>query len=230
MLKTSIFVGLLSVSLASCAAPLVTLDRVSAQYKVEHANDWEHLAQRTIGEYAETVKGEKPPVFVAPGPADMPFSDAYRRYAEQELYKRGFPVVQSASSAVVLTYQVQTFYYAGNKQQRAYESGTVLGAVGVIGTQVADISSVDTGAAAAFGAGIAYDIVKSMNDRTQAEVILTLRIEGDSKLYFTSIESFYVQQQDLPFYSTNVADQSPQRLSAQAAMQEVRIPVVAGFR
>src|ERR1700761_7825204 len=95
----------LALSMVSgCAAPLVTPNPLTMQYKAAHTSDWLNLARRTVDALPSSSLTEKPRVFVAPGPADMAFANAYRTYLEQALSERGFQVVESSQDAVVLNF------------------------------------------------------------------------------------------------------------------------------
>lgn len=224
---TVICLPVLAVLLAGCSAPLVAPSGPTFQSKIGHAADWNALADRTAARFAESAQGDKTVVFVAPGPADMPFAAAYKSLLEQDLLEKGFRVQETASGAAVLRFGVQTFLYR-NSDDKPFPAGyasfwTTLYA---LGSQLRNVSSIDTGAAIVAGAGPLVDILKSMGDTTKAEVLLTLTVTDGTRLLYRDSETLYVHPEELPFYWTHVSDFSPQVRQADAV--EVSLPVRGG--
>jgi len=199
------------------------------QYRVGHAVDWQALADRSVSRFAATLHTTPPSVFVAPGPADMPFARAFRKDLEAALMRRGYPVSETAENAVLLNFDVQTYLYGARNEKRLVQYATFWTTLGAIGTQLRHISSYDTGVAVGAAAGPLFDILQSINDTTPAEVTLTLTVTDRTRLHYTDAENFYVQPNDLPLYWTNVPDSAPQPIST-TELTTVSLPVVGAAR
>jgi hypothetical protein len=104
-------VCLVSLMVANCAAPAVSPNPTTSQAKPSHVVDWKALAEQATANFATVYQTQRPTVFVAPGPADMPFAITYKSDLEMALIHRGFSIAQSAPGAVVLSFEVQTFLY-----------------------------------------------------------------------------------------------------------------------
>ena len=224
--------GLLGVlALTSCAAPLVHPNLPTLQYKAAHASDWQNLAYRTVERLPSTQLSEKPRVFVAPGPSDMPFATAYRQYLEQSLSERGFQVMESSADAVVLNFNVQTFLYGNwnGNEKRLVDYASFYTTLAAVGTQLRHISRYDTAVGAGVVAGPILDTLAAMNATTRAEVVLTVSVQDDSRLHYINSESFYVHPSDLPFYWSRLPAGAPQSMHADA-LPVVSLPVVKGYR
>jgi len=222
---------ILALAAGGCAAPLVTPRPPTFQEKVEYVSDWSALAGRTARRIASTLHASPPKVFVAPGPVDMPFAVAYRKLLEQALLEQGYPVVENSTDAMVVSFDAQTFLYG--QYDRRYPCGyaTCLTTAYAIGTQLRHVSSIDTGAAIVAGAGPIVDLLYSLNDTTQAEVLLTITVADATHLHYRDTESFYVQPSDLRFYWTALPDSPPQSMASDSgALKEVALPVVTANR
>lgn len=220
--------------LAACAAPLVKPNFTpNAQYKVGHAADWQALARRSVAALPGGTITEKPKVFIAPGPADMPFAAAYRSYLEEALSERDFQVVSSAPGAVVLNFDVATYLYgsATGNQKQLIDYASFWTTLGGVASQLRHISSVDTGVFAGVVAGPVIDVLASMTATTRAEVVVTTRVVDAERTHYLKSEAFYVQPTDLPFYWTAMPTGAPQVMTADAGgLALVSMPVVRGSR
>lgn len=247
MKSKPVLLGILSLTLAGCSAPLVAPDPPVFQSKMGHATDWSALADRTAERFAE-VYGNMTPVYVEPGPADMPFAVAYRSFLEQDLLQRRFtvletarpmasaqadctqsgcPIRESVSAPVVLRFGVQTFLYRnGDDKLFPIDYATFWTTLGAIGVQLRNVSSLDTAGAIGAGAGPVLDILASMADTTKAEVVLTLTVSGGDRLLYRDSETVYVHPEELPLYWTHVPDFVPQE--RQPDIIETALPVRAG--
>jgi hypothetical protein len=219
--------AIMSMAVVGCSAPLVHPNPPTMQYKVQHAVDWQAFADRSIDRFAATLHTSAPNVFVAPGPADMPFARAFRKNLEIALMRHGYPVVETSDGgSVVLNFDVQTYLYGARNEKRLVQYATFWTTVGGIATQLRHIASYDTAVAVAAVAGPVFDVLNSINDTTPAEVSVTLTVTDNTRLHFKDAENFYVQPNDLPFYWTNVPDASPQSISTTPSTT-VTLPVVA---
>lgn len=220
--------GFAAVTLAGCQAPLVALHGPSWQPKTEYINDWNLLAKQITS--APNFPMELHPVYVAPGPGDMPFAAAFRTQLEQALLERGYPVVETNNGAYVLNFEVQTFRYNGEQRLIFNQAPfTTLAAGYGIATAVRTVESVDTGAAIAGVAGPALDILEAMNDRTNAEVLLTLRVTDGQNVHYLKTYPFYIQWRDLSFYATNSLTDLPiETASRPSPLAVVSMPIVDG--
>jgi hypothetical protein len=222
-------VAALALATAGCAAPLVRPNPITFQSKVEHVADWQALADRTVDHFAATLHTNPPSVFVAPGPADMPFAGTYRKFLQQALLRRGYSVVESASDAVVLNFDVQTFLYGDRNQKYPVEYATFWTTAGAIGTQLRHVASYDTGVGIGAAVGPIIDVLASINDTTRAEVTLTLTVADDTRLHYLTSETFYVQPSDLPFYWSRLPASVPQTMpSNPAGLTVVSLPITGG--
>lgn len=232
-----VLVFVLPTILTACTAPLVSPKPPTFQSKATHVTDWRALAERMANRFAAT-HDRSTPVFVAPGPPDMPFAVAYRNQLEQALLRRGYDVVETSteetiasgtdqilstySLATVLRFEVQTFLYR-NSDAKPVPYATALAAAYAVGLQMRHVSSLDTGAAIAGGAGPIVDILASLYDTTKAEVVVNLNVYGGTHLKYRDSETFYVHPSEIGFYATGVPDFLPQAKGQMVT--EVSLPV-----
>ncbi len=239
-------------TLAACSAPLVTPNPPTFQSKVAHVTDWSNLADRTAARFAVS-HSHGVPIFVAPGPADMPFAVTYRKLLEQALLQRGFhvveapfdagletpsdTVVETISRATILRFDVETFLYEnrncepaaltatlyGNRDCKPVPVATAWAAATAVAMELVHVSSWDTGAAIVGGAGPVLDILRSLYDTTKAEVLLTVSAYDGTRLEYRDSEAIYVHPSELNFYWTRFPDISPQ-MKVQP-VTEVSLPV-----
>lgn len=222
--------SLAAFAVAGCAAPLVKPKAPTFQPKAAHVVDWSDLAQRTARRFANSFRGNTPAVYVAPGPADMPFAAAYRNLLEQDLLRRQLRVQETAVGAVVLRFQVQTFLYRdGDQKLFPVDYATLWTTLAAIGIQLRHVASLDTGAAIGLGAGPVVDVLASMADTTNAEAVLTLTVSDGTQLYYRDSETLYVRPEELPFYWTRVADVVPQARAPDIAVTELPVRRAGGY-
>lgn len=161
--------------LTACAAPMVKPDGPSIQPRVGFVKDWDELADRTAANFVAQCQCDKRVVFVAPGPAEMPFATAYRKLLEDKLIRKGVAVSENALPAsVVLTFEVQTFMYD--------HTGRLLPAVWI-------------------PLGAALDSLTSMYDTSRAEVLLTVSVSDGNFLRYRDPAEFYIRPSDVALYS-----------------------------
>lgn len=220
----------MAIALAGCAAPLVRPNALTWQSKVEHVHNWQALADRTVADFTATQHATQlPNIYVAMGPADMPFAQIYRKNLEQAFVRRGYPVVENAWDAVVVNYDTQTFLYGQGNKKTLVDYWSLWSTAGAVGTQLRHISSVDTGVFAGFATGPVLDFLASVNDTTEAEVAVTTTVTDGRHLHYVNTESFYVQPTDLVFYFTQLPASAPQALPASVA-RTVTLPVRGDYR
>ncbi len=217
-------VSAVMVLLGACASPLVTPRGPSFQSKVTHVTDWSSLASRTVSRFAGTHPNSR--VYVAPGPADMPFAATFRKQLEQELHDRNIDVVQTAERAAVLRFDVHAFWYRDERHKYPAEYATFWSTAYALGAQARGVSSIDTAAAIAAGAGPAADILKAVFDTTNAEVLVTLTVMDGTHLDYRDSETFYIRPGELSLYYSRVPDFVPQ--TKPAVGEEFVLPVRAG--
>ena len=215
---------LLALVLVGCAEPLVTPKPPTFQSKADHVSDWADLADKAAEHLASTLDGNKPEVYVAPGPADMPFAVAFRKLLEQDLLLRHFPVKESAAGALVVRFDTQTFLYRNNSHKFPVEYASFWTTVSALGLQLRNVAGLDTGAAIAAGAGPVLDALAEMTDTTNAEVLVTLTVADDKGLYYRDTRTLYIYPTELPFYWTSVPDFSAQSDSL-PPLTDVSLPV-----
>jgi hypothetical protein len=226
--KSLLAVLLSTAMVAGCAEPLVDLPPISFQYKVQHVRDWRALADRAADTFAASLHTTPPNVFVAPGPSDMPFAEAYRDCLEQSLMKRGFTVVRSAAGAEVISFNVRTYLYGEDNQRHLVQYASFWTVAAALGWGLHHVSSVDTAVAAGLAAGAVADVLWALNDRTRAEVMLTTTVVDNETVHYLDNQQFFVRPSDLTFYwSQQVADpQAPEAIHVDK-LSTVALPVVA---
>jgi hypothetical protein len=213
-------------ALTACAAPLVMPAAPSFQSKAQHVSDWNGLAERSVARFSEALGSNAPIVFVAPGPADMPFAAAYRTLLEQELLERHFRVQETAQGAVVLRFDVQTFLYGSHDEKLPIDYASFWTTASALGVQLRHVSQLDTGVGIAGAAGPVLDVLASLYDTTKAEAFVTTSVSDGSRLFYRDTETLYVHPTELPFYWTRVPDFTPQTKIADVA--DADLPVHGG--
>jgi hypothetical protein len=221
MKPVAIALSVLALSLAACSSPLTIPKAPAFQAKTTHTNDWSSLAERSASHFAQT-RGTGA-VYVAPGPADMPFASAYRMMLEEKLLQRHVRVTESPAGAAVLRFDVRTYWYRDSHHKLPGDYASFWTSAGALGTQLRDITSIDTGVAAGVGAGPAFDILMSMFEGTKAEATVTLSVFDGEQLSYRDSETIYIRPQELPFYWTRLSDFMPQAKSAPAADVLLRV-------
>jgi hypothetical protein len=189
------------------------------QRRVSHALDMQNLAGDVANNFALRVKTtDKPLVYVAPGPADMPFAGPFKSYLEQDLMRRGYAISQTARGAEVVNFEVQPFLYGAYNQKHIVEYATFWTTAAYIGQRLSTISPENPaqayGAAAAIGPIL--DFLGALDQSTQAEVILKVSVTDANRVYYVDNRSFYVLPSDLPFYMTAMPN-AEQMMSADSA-------------
>jgi len=206
-----------ALALTACEAPLVRPEAPGFQSKAQHVSDWNELAERTVARFSDTLGGNAPSVFVAPGPADMPFAAAYRALLEQELLERHFRVQETAQGAVVLRFDVQTFLYGNHDEKLPADYASFWTTAAALGAQLRHVSRLDTGAGIAGAVGPVLDVLASLYDTTKAEAFVTTTVSDGSRLFYRDTETLYVHPTELPFYWTRMPDFTPQAKMADVA-------------
>jgi hypothetical protein len=135
--------------------------------------------------------------------ADTEFARAFKGFVTEKLLAANYPVTNDpASAGAILKFDVQWLVYTdvdGNKKPlTSYASLYTTAAA--LGGQLRHISSVDTALAAGWGVGLVFDFLAALNDTTNAEVILTTKIEDRENVHYLRTETFYVKPTDLTFY------------------------------
>ena len=206
-----------TILLSGCVSPLTQPSAPMFQRRVSHAQDVKHLAGDVANKLAQRVLAAgKPTVFVAPGPADMPFAAEFKGYLEQSLMEKGFPISQTARGAEVVNFEVQPFLYGDDHQKYPVDYVSVWGIAAKIGRQVDKSVNHDdyTWYTPGLVVGPALDLLHSMSQATPAEVVLKVSIVDADRVFYTDARSFYVTPADLPFYMTAIAGAAPQPMSA----------------
>jgi hypothetical protein len=212
--------------LTACSSPLSMPKPPSFQDKVTHSADWSALASRTASHFVGSASSLPSAVYVAPGPADMPFASAFRNLLEQKLLERGVRVQETAVGATVLRFEVQPYWFKNERQKLLGDYASFWTTATALGAQARNITSVDTAVAVAGGAGPVLDVLRSMFDTTNAEVSLTVTVFDGTRLAYRDSDTFYIRPTELPFYWSQVSGVIPQAKSI--VPQEVALPVRAG--
>lgn len=215
-------VAALFIGLAGCAHPLVKLDPLVTQSKVEDVADWDALANRQaekfavalgVAPYNERVsapavvldaqsagrpKGVRPFHIVA-GSSD--FASAFKPLLEKHLLEHGYAVSQSNEGSWEIRIDTQTFLYDREGRNKSpVQYATFWTSAYALGVLARNVSQIDTGAAIAAAAGPLVDTLAYMNDITNAEVLLVLTMADSVRVSYRGTEEFYVHPSDLPRY------------------------------
>lgn len=196
-------------ALAGCTTPLVAPDLPSFQHKMSNERDWDSLASRTAGAFASGLDRQNP-VFIVPGPSDMPFAVGFHNLLQKEFLERGIPVDENAAGAIVLSFEVQTFKYRSPRDKSLLDYASFWSIVGAGASQARKITSPDTAAAAGAGIGPVQDLLVSLFDGTKAEVVVTLTARNGTRVVYRDMRTFFVQPTELPLYWTGMGDFVPQ--------------------
>jgi hypothetical protein len=196
----------LAVGLSGCVSPGVRANQFAVQSRATNVVDWQELARRTVAAIPRASGSSSASVYVSEGARDSRFYAIYRRYLQQELYAQNFPVRTTPAGADVIL-QTDTDWVLHDKAGKKITDYATLwtAAAGILG-QFRHISSVDTGLAAAFGTGVVYDYLASLNGSTRAEVVVTTTImtPQNNALHFIRSEAIYVAPTELPYYMNSL--------------------------
>jgi hypothetical protein len=217
-----------ALSLGGCVSPLVTPNPLTMQYKVTNAVNWQQIAQRAV--LAIPKSDNLQAVYVdAGGVGGAEFGGIYKRFLEEQLYLAGYPVVNTPEGAgIILSYEVAPLHYAPYSEKKLWQYFTPWGAAAGLGVAAASITRAETGVGVGAAATPLLDLAASMNGNTNAEVILTTTISvpnGGNHVNYVATETFYVQPDDLHFYTS-----SPDHAPPTGAVQTVSLPVAVGYR
>jgi hypothetical protein len=201
-------------ALTGCSTPLVTPEPPTIQHEMTYLRDWEALASRTAANFTDTFSDHNQPVFVSPGPSDMPFAISYRKYLEKELLERGVPVRESAAGAMVLSFDVQTFIHRGDHNKTPLD-------------YLLFYNPID-GSFAFDGFGKPDPSSPTLFNDAKFEVVLTLTVMNGVNVAHRDMRRFYVGSNDLAFYWTRLGDFIPQAKAINAP--EVPLPIHGGYR
>ena len=213
-------------TLAGCTAPLSIPHTPKFQSQMGYYSDWRTVAHSVADNFVDNVLTGGAPVFVQPGPADMPFAAAFTTQLENELLQRGAMVSRTPNNAIVLEYDVQTFWYRHGQAKSPVEYASFWTTAYAIGLQIDTINSihVDTETAAALAIGPILDLLNAVFDSTDAEVAITTTARQYDRLLFQDTDVVYITPTELPYYWTQIPDARPRYDVPPPA--EVSLPVV----
>jgi hypothetical protein len=226
MISRTLALAVLALLLTSCASPLALPRPPSFQHRIDRSADWSTLANRTAQNFLAATGAASSPVYVAPGPTDMPFAAAFRDLLEQALLERGAHLQETAQGAIVLRFEVRSYWYRNERQKLPGDYASFWTTAAVLGAQTRDISSLDTALAVAGGAGPVMDILKAAFDTTNAEVTLTVTVFDGNRLTYRDNDTFFIRPTELPFYWSQMPGVVPQ--ARPMTPQDVALPVRAG--
>ncbi|WP_085900554.1 hypothetical protein [Kiloniella majae] len=252
-----ILLAVASFTLSACGKPWVKRDQqpqtTHSQYKVLTWNDWNLLGQRssarivsdlaampdfgvspvveassTDSKTKEIVSYSSPkPFYVQPGPFDMPFSRAFKRILENELLATGVPVVSSPKGAIIVNYQVQSFFYDDEGYRLPASPESVFGLATAIGIKEYG----NWGTLSTIGAGlVATELVRGLIDFgavTDAEMVLTTSIAHGAELVHQKSEVLYVRPEELSLYMTSLPADRPVRATATGTEEKLPVQTIA---
>lgn len=212
-MKLKMCAAAVCVVLAGCQTPYVSPKPLALQSRIDTVQDWKLLADRMISPpppvrekrahsqryFLDEVSQDKP-VYVDIGKDPSEFAVAFGNLLNNRLYDYGYQVAYSPVGARVLSFQTQTFHYNQRKKDSFFYHATPWAVLGGVVSAVHGISSVDTGIAAAAIAAPAYDFFDALDDRTNTELFVTLRLQDGNHLIFMRSEPLYVRAYDLKFY------------------------------
>ena len=252
-----ILLAIASFTLSACGKPWVKRDQepqtTHSQYKVLTWNDWNLLGQRSstrivsdlsampdfgvspVIEAASSGGKEKTsssysspkPFYVQPGPFDMPFSRAFKRILENELLAKGVPVVSSPKDAIIVNYQVQSFFYDDKGYRLPASPESVFGLATAIG-----IREYGTwGSLSTIGAGlVATELVRGLIDYgavTDAELVLTTSVAHGAELVHQKSEVLYIRPEELSLYMTSLPADRPTRATLTGPEEKLPVQTIA---
>lgn len=156
--------------------------------------------------------------------AESDFAKAFKTLLEKALIDRGYTVVQNPAGAVIVQFYAQSFLYDSRHNSHLFESATVWTVLGGIGYQLRNIASVDTGFAAAAGLAPLVDTLRTLDDKTDAEVLVSITVAdgvsikdkrtvtdpvnavANRRVLWRNTETLYVKPSNLRFYiSSHIA-------------------------
>jgi hypothetical protein len=202
MFHRKLLAAALAVALSGCVSPLVEPDRAEWQHRAGDARDWQEMAKRTVAAIPLASSGQSYNVYVQSD--GSPFGDVYKDFLEEALFAKGFPVLRTPQGAdIAIAYEVKPLNYAPGGKKRLADYFGPLAVIGGVGTQLAKITSRDTGVAAGLGVAAAGDYAGALNGATDAEVVVVTRIESPrtNNFHFLRSETVYVRPADLKFYN-----------------------------
>lgn len=201
MFNRSLLAAALAVALSGCVSPMVQPDNAQWQHLAGDARDWQEMAKRTVAAIPLASSGPSYNVYVESDGSS--FGDIYKDYLEEALFAKGFPVLRTPGGAdITISYDVRPLRYAPQGRKHFGNFFSPFTIAEAAGTQLAKISNVDTGAAAALGVGAVVDYGLSL-DGTNAEVVVVTRINSPrtNNVHFVRSETVYVRPADLKFYN-----------------------------
>ncbi len=167
--------------------------------------------------------GSSKPFYVQPGPVDMPFSRAFKRILEDKLLAKGVPVVTSPKGAIIVNYQVQSFFYDDEGYRLPASPESVFGLATSIGIKEYG----NWGSLTTIGAGLAVmELVQGLIDFgavTDAEMVLTTSVAHGAELLHQKSEVLYIRPEELSLYMTRFPADRPIRTTATG--EEKKLPV-----
>ncbi|WP_421780817.1 hypothetical protein [Kiloniella litopenaei] len=257
MLKPAvILLAIASFTLSACGKPWVKRDQepqtTHSQYKVLTWNDWNLLGKRSTTrivtdlsempdfgvspvlevssdgkENAITSYSSPKPFYVQPGPFDMPFSRAFKRILENELLAKGVPVVSSPKDAIIVNYQVQSFFYDDKGYRLPASPESVFGLATAIGIKEYG----NWGSLSTIGAGLVVtELVRGLIDFgavTDAEMVLTTSIAHGAELVHQKSEVLYIRPEELSLYMTSLPADRPTRATATGPVEKLPVQTIA---
>jgi hypothetical protein len=195
--------GILAV--ACSQQPTVRMEAHEPQRKIMSAKQWDALAERVVsnlvcdpqqpGKPVKDMFRRGKPLYIAPAAPDMVFSDTFRMYMTKNLLERGIRVSKTPVRADTLSFRVQRFLYDDRTGiQYPFDKATFWTTLGALGWAAGSEawSRADARAALAV-AGPVLDFLISINDVTNAEVVITAFVENDQTIPFMYTEEFYVE-------------------------------------
>jgi hypothetical protein len=202
MFRKILLAAACAAALSGCVSPLVEPDRAEWQYRAGDAQDWQQMAKRTVEAIPLASSGQSYSAYVQSD--GSPFGDLYKDFLEEALFAKGYPILRTPQGAdITIAYDVKPLNYAPGGKKRLMDYFSPFGVIGAAGTELAKISSRDTGVAAGLGVAAVGDYAAALNGATDAEVVVVTRIESPrtNNFHFMRSEVVYVRPADLKFYN-----------------------------
>ena len=226
-----------------------------SQYKVLTWNDWNLLGERVADRIASdlaavpdfqvaslndpddvtsdtggvSVPGyvSSRPFYIQPGPVDMPFSRAFKRILETRLLEQGVPVVTSPKGAIIVNYQVQSFFYDDEGMRLPASPYSIFGIATAIGiTEYGNWGRLSTLGAGIGAAALLQELV-SNGAVTNAEMVLTTAVVHGDELLHQKFEVLYIRPEELSLYMTSTPADRPIRSTGTTADQQLEVRPIA---
>lgn len=220
-----IYVGLLFLS--GCTwMPRADVADYSSQKRVLSAEHWGELAKDVVSELDRSYlkpKGLKR-VYINPGRSDSAFDRAYQNYLTRALMNIGYEISKVPTEAAVVNFEAETFLYSDKtKEKWPFSRATFWATIYAFSDEIAaEITTKDALDLGIVSVSAVYDLLSQKNEITDAEVLITTRIETPYLVEYLAADEFYIDRNDLMLYWSDKAPVAP-RIQGQQANVKLNV-------